>query len=124
MAGCSVTFRPAEGHDAPGKAESRLVCRMPLFARCVCAFAEVHPTVRVEVITAASPCRVPVSNWATRAPQTVSEGSATAIVSLGPLKVTVSKDGFFPGVVILPDETTAAQLSPDFIGGLRKPGWR
>ena len=57
-------------------------------------------------------------------PQTVSEGSATAIVSLGPLKVTVSKDGFFPGVVILPDETTAAQLSPDFIGGLRKPGWR
>ena len=68
-----------------------------LFLASLCVFAqEVQPTVRVEVTAENAPVPGAAVQLNGQTVQTGQDGIATAPVSLGSLKITVSKDGFFP----------------------------
>lgn len=68
-----------------------------LFLASICLFAQdPQPTVRVEVTADNNPVPRAAVQLGSQTVQTGPDGSATATVSLGPLKITVTKDGFFP----------------------------
>ena len=70
---------------------------LTLFLASLYVFAqEVQPTVRVEVTAGNAPVPAAAVQFNAQTMQTGQDGIATAPVSLGSLKITVSKEGFFP----------------------------
>jgi outer membrane receptor for ferrienterochelin and colicins len=70
---------------------------LALLLASICVFGQdVQPTVRVEVTAENAPVPGAAVQLNGQTVQTGQDGIATAPVSLGSLKITISKDGFFP----------------------------